>query len=125
MDANDLLALGLGIAPPWRLVGQRLDTDKRSDELHIELAAERGALFTSTWITRLGGQSMRRKFRSYRSSLVGVPRLGLPLIILTSVGIPSPRAADMIASAIRKAPQSLGHNQPLIIQSIRRIRVKT
>ena len=45
MDANDVLALGLGISPPWQLVGQRLDTDKRPKELHIELAAERGALF--------------------------------------------------------------------------------
>jgi hypothetical protein len=45
MDANDVLALGLGISPPWKLVGQRLDTDKRPKELNIELAAERGALF--------------------------------------------------------------------------------
>ena len=45
MDANDVLFLGLGILPPWTLVGQRLDTEKRPKELHIELAAERGALF--------------------------------------------------------------------------------
>jgi len=45
MDANDMLALGLGISPPWKLVAQRLDTGKRPKELHIELAAERGALF--------------------------------------------------------------------------------
>ncbi len=25
MDTKDVLTLGLGIAPPWRLVGQRLD----------------------------------------------------------------------------------------------------
>jgi transposase len=46
VDANDVLALGLGISPPWKLVGQRLDTDKRPKELHIELAADRGALFS-------------------------------------------------------------------------------
>jgi transposase len=45
MDTKDVLALGLGIAPPWKLVGQRLDTDKRPNELRIELAADRGALF--------------------------------------------------------------------------------
>ena len=28
MDANDVLTLGLGISPPWKLVAQRLDTDK-------------------------------------------------------------------------------------------------
>ncbi len=40
-----MLALGLGISPPWKLVAQRLDAAKRPKELHIELAAERGALF--------------------------------------------------------------------------------
>ena len=45
MDTRDVLALGLGIAPPWRLVGQRLDTDKRPNELHIVIAGDRGALF--------------------------------------------------------------------------------
>ena len=45
METKDVLALGLGIAPPWRLVGQRLDTDKRPNELHLEVAAARGARF--------------------------------------------------------------------------------
>jgi transposase len=39
------LTLGLGLTPPWRLVGQRLDTDKQPHELHLEIAAERGSLF--------------------------------------------------------------------------------
>ncbi len=45
MDANDILALGLGVTPPWTLVGQRLDTSTQPNRLHLELAAERGALF--------------------------------------------------------------------------------
>lgn len=45
MDANDILALGLGVTPPWKLVGQRLDTTTQPNRLHLELAAERGALF--------------------------------------------------------------------------------
>ncbi|CAO0823374.1 hypothetical protein DFAR_3690014 [Desulfarculales bacterium] len=28
MDAGELLALGLGLQPPWRLAGQYVDTDK-------------------------------------------------------------------------------------------------
>ncbi|CAO0819738.1 hypothetical protein DFAR_1110008 [Desulfarculales bacterium] len=28
MDAGELLALGLGLQPLWRLVGQCVDTDK-------------------------------------------------------------------------------------------------
>lgn len=45
MDANDILALGQGVIPPWRLVGQRLDTTKQPNALHLEVAADRGALF--------------------------------------------------------------------------------
>ena len=42
MDANHVLALGLVIAPLWRLVGQRLNTDERPNALHVEVAADRG-----------------------------------------------------------------------------------
>ena len=42
MDANMVLALGLGMRPPWRLVGQRLDTGKQPHELHLDVSAERG-----------------------------------------------------------------------------------
>ena len=45
MDANTVLALGLGVTPPWQLVSQQLDTGKQPHELHLEVAAERGSLF--------------------------------------------------------------------------------
>jgi transposase len=45
MDANTVLALGLGVTPPWRLVGQRLDTTQQPGVLNLEVAADRGALF--------------------------------------------------------------------------------
>jgi transposase len=45
LDANTVLTLGLGITPPWRLVSQRLDTDKQPHELHLEVAADRGSHF--------------------------------------------------------------------------------
>lgn len=45
MDATEILALGLGVAPPWRLVEQRLDTGRRPHVLEIRLEADRGALF--------------------------------------------------------------------------------
>src|SRR5512134_1702098 len=41
MDANDVLALGLGVTPPWRLVSQRLDTATQPNQLHLEVAAAR------------------------------------------------------------------------------------
>ena len=45
MDATNILALGLGVPTPWRLVEQRLDTGKRPHVLEIRLDAARGTLF--------------------------------------------------------------------------------
>ncbi len=45
MDANTILALGLGVTPPWKLVGQRLDTTVQPHILHLEVAADRGSVF--------------------------------------------------------------------------------
>ena len=43
MDGNQILLLGLGIEAPWKLVDQRLDTDKQPHELHLTIKAERGS----------------------------------------------------------------------------------
>lgn len=45
MEARDVFALGLGLEAPWKLAGQRLDIEKRPHELHLEVIADRGALF--------------------------------------------------------------------------------
>ncbi len=45
MDAKDVLALSLGVTPPWRLADQCLDTSKRPHVLEIVLETERGAEF--------------------------------------------------------------------------------
>lgn len=45
MDSHAILALGLGVAPPWHLVEQRLDTTVAPHVLHLTVAAERGATF--------------------------------------------------------------------------------
>ncbi|MBB4287822.1 ISL3 family transposase [Roseospira goensis] len=45
MHSNEILALGLGIEPPWRLVDQRLDTAASPNVLHLTVAADRGAAF--------------------------------------------------------------------------------
>ncbi|CAO0824083.1 hypothetical protein DFAR_4040042 [Desulfarculales bacterium] len=43
MNAGELLALGLGLQPPWRLVGRRVDTDKQLHEVFLKVVADRGA----------------------------------------------------------------------------------
>src|SRR3990172_7687113 len=45
MEPKDVFTLGLGLSAPWTLVGHRLDTEKRPQELHLEVTTERGALF--------------------------------------------------------------------------------
>jgi len=42
MNEHDIIALGLGITPPWRIVGQILDTSKNPHELKIKIKADRG-----------------------------------------------------------------------------------
>ena len=45
MQSNDIFALGLGLTPPWKLTEQQLDTLKSPHELHLRIAADRGALY--------------------------------------------------------------------------------
>ena len=46
MEAERVLALGLGMTAPWRLTSQHLDTQKHPHELHLRLEADRGVLFS-------------------------------------------------------------------------------
>lgn len=43
--SRDILALGLGLEEPWKIVDQWLDTDKSPNELHIRISADRGSRF--------------------------------------------------------------------------------
>lgn len=45
MHSNEILALGLRIEPPWRLVAQRLDAEASPNALHLTVAADRGSEF--------------------------------------------------------------------------------
>ncbi len=45
MEASEVLAFGLNVIPPWRLVDQRLDTEKNPNELHIEVTADQHGLY--------------------------------------------------------------------------------
>jgi transposase len=45
MDASNLLSLGLGLEPPWKLVDQHVDTSKTPHEVYWEISSDRGALY--------------------------------------------------------------------------------
>jgi transposase len=53
MAPSDIFTLGLGLAAPWRVVGQRLETDKQPNELHLAVAADPGARFPCPTCGRL------------------------------------------------------------------------
>ena len=42
MRADDILLLGIGSQPPWRLVDQQLNTGTEPHELYLHMAADRG-----------------------------------------------------------------------------------
>jgi len=45
VDSSDIFALGLGLAPPWKLVEQQLKIDVSPHQLHLRVEAVRGSLF--------------------------------------------------------------------------------
>jgi len=45
MNEYDVISLGLGIQPPWKIVGQLLDTSKKPYELRIKIKADRGSKY--------------------------------------------------------------------------------
>lgn len=46
MDGNEILLLGLGIQAPWKLLEQRMNTDKQPHELHLTVGNERGSKYS-------------------------------------------------------------------------------
>jgi transposase len=62
MATSDIFTLGLGLAAPWRVVDQRLETDKQPNELHLAVAAEPGARFPCPTCGRL------RKAHDYKDT---------------------------------------------------------
>jgi len=70
MDAQDVLALGLGVTPPWRLIDQRLDTSKQPHVLEILLETERGAAQGQSFPARSVVGRARRTIS--RNSLGGI-----------------------------------------------------
>lgn len=45
MNGNEVMLLGLGLTPPWKLVDQELDVERKPHELHLHIEADRGAQY--------------------------------------------------------------------------------
>ncbi|CAO0824631.1 hypothetical protein DFAR_750020 [Desulfarculales bacterium] len=76
MDAGELLALGPGVAqPPWRLVEQRVDTDKPPHEAFLKVAADREAEYPGRRVagcTRLTTSTNSPSVTSIFSSIIAI-----------------------------------------------------
>lgn len=46
MEEREIFSLGLGLKKPWEVASQYLDTEKNPHELQLELASDRGSLFS-------------------------------------------------------------------------------
>jgi transposase len=53
MASSDIFTLGLWLTPPWRVIDQRLETDKQPHELHLAVMAEPSARFPCPTCGRL------------------------------------------------------------------------
>jgi hypothetical protein len=86
MEPKEVFSLGLGLSAPWQVAGHRLDVVKRPNELHLEVVADRGALFPCPDCKRackahdFGSFTWRHlNFFQYECHLqVRVPRVRLP-----------------------------------------------
>jgi len=45
MQSADIFALGLGLVDPWKLLSQKFDMETNPHQLHLEIGADRGALY--------------------------------------------------------------------------------
>ena len=122
MDTNDVLALGLGIAPPWRLVGQRLDTGEQPNELHIAMAADRGARFPCPDCDRLckahdfAEFSWRHLnfFQHHCTITAKVPRTDCPEHGVKRIHVPWAREGSRFTLLFEQAAMLLAREMPVL-----------
>jgi len=122
MITADVLALGLGVEPPWKLVDQRLETDKRPHELRIELAADRGAEFPCPDCGRL---CKARDFNSFTWRHLNffqhhcyitarVPRTDCPEHGVKRITVPWARAGSRFTLLFEQAALILVREMPVL-----------
>ena len=63
MNANDIMTLGLGLIPPWKVVSSELDVEKSPSTLELELSADRGTVYPCP---TCGKECKAHDFKEYR-----------------------------------------------------------
>lgn len=122
MEARDVLALGLGVSPPWRLVDQRLDRCREPHVLEIRLEAERGAMFSCP----VCGQACKAHdfkdvtwrhlnfFQHHCEITARVPRTDCPEHGVKRVAVPWAREGSGFTLLFEQAAMALVREMPVL-----------
>ena len=122
MDIGELLALGLGLQPPWRLVGQRVDASKQPHEVYLEVAADRGAEFPCPECGRLCKAHDFQEFTwrhlnifQYHCYVIGrIPRVDCPDHGTRRVKAPWAREGSRFTLLFEQAAMTLLREMPVL-----------
>ena len=121
MDGNEILLLGLGIQSPWKLVDQRLDTERSPHELHLEVKADRGSTYPCP---ECGAQCKAHDFKKKTWRHLNffqhhcyihapVPRVDCPKHGIKRVNVPWAREGSKFTLLFEQAAMALVREMPV------------
>jgi transposase len=121
LDGNKVLLLGIGIEAPWRLVDQRLDTEKTPHELHLEVQAERGTKYACPECGQLcAAHDFKHKqwrhlnfFQHHCYLHASVPRVKCPTHGVKLVQVPWARQGSAFTLLFEQAALTLVREMPV------------
>lgn len=122
MDVGHVVALGLGGTSPWKLTGQRLVTTAEPNELYLDLAVDRGALFPCPICGKLCKAHdfddftwRHLNFFEYHCFVTArVPRMLGPVHGIKRVGVPWARQGSRFTLLFEQAALALVREMPVL-----------
>lgn len=123
MDGNEILLLGLGIQSPWKLIEQYLDTDKKPQELHLKVKADRGSKFPCpTCGQACSPHDFSEKtwrhlnfFQHHCHVHADVPRVKCPEHGVKQVNVPWARKGSKFTLLFEQAALTLAREMPISV----------
>ncbi len=121
MNGDEILLLGIGIQSPWRLISQRLDTEKSPHELHLEVKADRGAKFSCPECgCECSAHDFREKswrhlnfFQHHCYIHASVPRVKCPEHGVKQIEVPWARKGSAFTLLFEQAAMTLAREMPV------------
>jgi len=122
MNGNNIIALGLGLEPPWQIVGQILDTDKQPHELRISLKADRGSEFPRPECERMCKAHDYKEmtwrhlnfFQHHCYITAPVPRVRCPDHGVKRIKVPWARKGSKFTLLFEQAAMVLARDMPVL-----------